>query len=237
MANWLNFGEKKPESKDDQLVELTPAKLKEQMENDKKELTQKIDGIATQITENPTMKAMQEFLDAQRAATERQQQQVQQQQQQNQNKQFENMDETTRQYIDHTLKPVNDSLLWQQGNELRRSIFDNVEVYPMYAGTIKDEVDQMLDKQPVNMRANADVIRNTYAIVCFNHQKEIAENKHKSRLASASTSGNGTGAPSGKSANEPITLDANQKLAAARFGMSEADYAKSVQELQETGQL
>lgn len=233
MPNWLNMGTPK---KEDQVPEITPEKVNENINAVKTDLEARLAALGSSIEEHPTLKAMQSFLDEQRTLKENAERARLAEQQRNNVQQFENVDEATRGYIDSTIKPIADAALWQQGNELRRSIFDNVEQYPYYTGALKDEIDAMIDKQPATIRANADAIRNVYKIVVFDHQKEIEENKHKSRLSSASAAASGTGAPGTKAGGETPVLTLQMKHVAAKMGMSEAEYATAMKELQDAGE-
>jgi type II secretory pathway pseudopilin PulG len=238
MAKWLDFSGK-PEKEG--VPEITPDSLKADITSTKTDLEKKLADLGDQINNHPALKAMQTFIDTQNAAeaARQQQQQSQQQQQQQQqvDDQFKEVDATTQAYIQHTMKPFADNALYQQGSEMRRSIFEDQEAFPYYTGAIKAEIDAMLDKQPLATRANADAIRNTYAIICFNKQKEINENKHRSRMSSASSAGTGTGAPSGNADPTALpTLTQDMQLVAKKMGMTNEQYAQAMKELQSTGE-
>lgn len=234
MPNWLNVGgNKKP---DDGVIEITPESLNKTLTEQKTELEGKLTELGSRIDNHPTLAAMQVYLDEQRASREAAARKQNEQQVANQNAQFNEIDPTMRQYVDQSLKPIADAALWQQGTELRRNIFDNAEAFPYYNGSLKEKVDALLDSQPAAQRANPDVIRNVYKIVFFDNQKEIDEGKHKSRLASASTSGSGTGMPNQAGEGGMPVLTQQMKSVAKAMGMSEADYATAMKELQDAGE-
>lgn len=234
MPNWLQMGTtKKP---DDGVVEITPQQLSETLTTTKTELETRLTNLGKSIEEHPTLLAMKKFLDDQQASREEAARRAAETQQQTTQQQFSEIDPTMRQYVDASLKPIADAAIWQQGNEIRRSIFDNAEAYPYYSGVLKDKIDTMLDAQPASQRANPDVIRNVYKIVSYDHQKEIDEGKHKSRMSSSSSSGTGTGAPGGNTKGELPVLTAQMKSVAKAMGMTEQDYATSMKELVDAGE-
>jgi hypothetical protein len=237
MPTWLNIGGKPVENKDDKVTEITPESINKSLTETKTELETKLNALGSKIDEHPTLKAMQEFLDGQAAARQRAEQQRQQQQQTEHNKQFENVDDATRNYINETMRPLAVATLLQQGNEQRRQIFDNEEEFPYYTGPVRAKVDALLDAQSPEQRANPEVIRNAYKLVVFDHQKDISENKIKSRFASASSSGTGTGAPTGDGGSKTPILTQQMKEVAAKMGMKPEEYASAMQELQLTGEL
>jgi hypothetical protein len=234
MPNWLDMGRQKKD--EDAVPEITPQKLNETIAANKTELETKLTELGSRIEEHPTLKAMQEFLDNQKAIKAEAARKVQEQAQLNNDAQFENVDQTTREYIAQTMKPFAQATLMQQGSELRRSIFEDAEAFPYYTGALKAKIDALLDSQPVESRANPDIIRNVYKIVVFDSQKEIAEDKHKSRMSSASAAGNGTGAPNVNDKTGMPVLTQQMKSVAKSMGMTEQEYATAMKELQESGE-
>lgn len=238
MANWLDFsGRNKPgENKDDKVIEITPESINKSLVDNKAELEGKLAELGESINNHPTLLAMKEFLDKQKTASDAAAQRQQQQQQTDHQKQYENVDDTTRSYINETLRPIAQATLMQQGNEMRRSIFDDEEAFPFYIGGLKAKIDALLDAQPLEQRANPEIIRNVYKIVVFDNDKDIKENKIKSRLASASNAGTGTGmSGTGDKAAMPVLTDQMKSVAKA-MGMTDAEYATSMKELQDAGQ-
>lgn len=237
MANWLDFGKQKPgENKDDKVLEITPESINKSITENKTELEGKLKDLGESINNHPTLKAMQDFLEEQKTAREAAIARQRQKQQEDENKNFEGMDQTTREYVDQTLRPIAQATLMQQGNEMRRNIFDDAEAFPYYTGTLKSKIDALLDAQPLEQRANPEIIRNVYKIVIYDNEKEIKEDKHKSRLSSASAAGTGTGMPgSGDKTAMPVLTDQMKSVAKA-MGMSPEDYATSMKELQEAGE-
>jgi hypothetical protein len=237
MPNWLQMGGVKSKTEGDQVPEVTPETINKAITEQKTEFQTKLDALGSKIDEHPTLKAMQTFLDEQTAARQRVEQQRQQQQQTEHNKQFENVDDATRNYVSETLRPLAIATLLQQGNEQRRSIFDNEEEFPYYTGAVRGKIDALLDAQSPEQRANPEVIRNAYKLIVFDFQKDIAENKIKSRFSSASSSGTGTGAPAGDGGSKTPVLTQQMKEVAAKMGMKPEEYATAMQELQLTGEI
>jgi hypothetical protein len=245
MPNWLNLRgagggdeppERKPENKDDKLKEITPQAINDSLTATKTELEKKLSDLGESINQHPTLLAMQEFLDGQKAAREAQARKAANDAANANNSRFENVDQTTREYVDQTMRPIAEAALFQQGNEQRRTIFEDAEAFPYYVGTLKSKIDALLDAQPAPQRANPDVIRNVYKIVVFDHQKEISEDKIKSRLSSVSTAASGTGAPGTGDKSAMPVLTQQMKNVARSMGMTEAEYATAMKELQETGE-
>ena len=235
MANWLDFN-KKPDNKDDKVTEITPESINKSLTDTKTELDKKLSDLGESINNHPTLLAMKEFLDSQKTAADDAAARAEAARQSNDGKKFDDMDQTTREYVDKTLRPIAQATLYQQGTEMRRNIFENEDEFPYYAGSIRAQVDEMLDKQPAEQRANPEIIRNVYKIVVYNNDKEIKDNKIKSRLSSSSSSGTGTGMSSdADKAAMPVLTDQMKKVA-RDMGMTDADYAKSMKELQEAGE-
>lgn len=244
MPNWLNLRgaggsdtppERKPETKEG-VVEITPESINKSLTDTKTELEGRLTALGKSIDDHPTLKAMQIFLDEQKAAKDAIARRAAETNRQQNDQRFENVDQTTREYVNETMKPYAEAAIYQQGNEMRRTIFEDAEAFPYYIGTLKSKVDALLDAQPAVQRANPDVIRNVYKIVVFDHQKEITEDKIKSRLSSASSAGTGTGAPGTGDKGAMPVLTQQMKSVAKAMGMSEADYATAMKELQESGE-
>jgi hypothetical protein len=236
MPNWLQFGEQKPPKKEDGVIEITPESLQKTFTDKTTELESKLTALGTAIEDHPTLKAMQEFLDTTKANRKKAADDAAAAAAANDGQRFDSLDQTTREYVDKTLRPIAQATLYQQGTEMRRNIFEDEEAFPYYVGALKSKIDALLDAQPADARANPDIIRNVYKIVIYDNNKEIAENKHKSRLSSASASGTGTGAPgTGDKAAMPV-LTEQMKSVAKAMGMTEQEYAASMKELQEAGE-
>jgi len=237
MPNWLDFGKPKPgDNKDDKVIEITPESINKSINDNKTEFEKKLTDLGDSINNHPTLLAMKDFLDAQKTASEQAAARRAAESRQQGEKKFEGMDDTTREYVNETLRPIAQATLMQQGNEMRRSIFDDEEAFPFYTGGLKAKIDALLDAQPLEQRANPEIIRNVYKIVVFDNEKDIKENKIKSRLTSASNAGTGTGAPgSGDKTAMPV-LTAQMQSVAKAMGMSDAEYAASMKELQDAGQ-
>lgn len=237
MPTWLEFGKAKPaENKDDKTPEITPESINKSITDNKTELEGKLAALGESINNHPTLLAMKDFLDGQKTASERAEAARAAAAANEGGKKFEGLDQTTREYVNETFRPIAQATLLNQGNEMRRTIFEDQEAFPYYTGVLKAKIDAMLDAQNLESRANPDVIRNVYKIVIYDNEKDIKEDKIKSRLSSASSSGTGTGAPgTGDKAAMPVLTDQMKSVARA-MGMSDADYATSMKELQDAGQ-
>jgi hypothetical protein len=244
MPNWLNLrgaggGDETPERKpkpNEGVVEITPESINKSLTDTKTDLEKKLADLGESINQHPTLLAMQTFLDEQKTARDAAARRASETNRQQNDQRFENVDQTTREYVNETMKPYAEAAIYQQGNEQRRTIFEDAEAFPYYTGTLKSKVDALLDAQPPVQRANPDVIRNVYKIVVFDHQKEISEDKIKSRLSSASTPTTGAGTSSAGDKGALPVLTQQMKSVARSMGMSEADYATAMKELQETGE-
>lgn len=244
MPNWLNLrgaggGENPPERKpnsQERVVEITPESIDKSLTATRTDLEKKLADLGESINQHPTLLAMQTFLDEQKANKDAAARRVAETNRQQNDQRFETVDQTTREFVTETMKPYAEAAIYQQGNEMRRTIFEDAEAFPYYTGTLKSKVDALLDAQPAVSRANPDVIRNVYKIVVFDHQKDISEDKIKSRLSSASTASTGVGVPGAGDKGAMPVLTQQMKSVAKSMGMSEADYATAMKELQETGE-
>lgn len=111
---------------------------------------------------------------------------------------------------------------------MRREVLSEL---PYYTGALKDEIDTLIEAQPLEHRANSGVLKNAYYTVVGKHTEEINEGKYKKQLSAASFSGNGTGGTGSKTEEEKQELSEEEKYAAKKFGFTEADWNKSKQEL------
>jgi hypothetical protein len=101
-----------------------------------------------------------------------------------------------------------------------------------YHGDVKTKTDGLIASLPLNQQSNPASIMNCYKIACFDAQKDIADGKLKSKNAAVVFEGGSTGAHSGSSNGEGNeTLTADEKQAAAAFGMSEKEWSKSRREM------
>jgi phage I-like protein len=126
--------------------------------------------------------------------------------------------------LNETLRPMQLSILNTNAKNLAAERFSD-QAFEYYSDpTFKSEVDKLISGLPPASKGNMEAIENCYHVVYGRKAADIKEGKIKSRFASTSSSGNGTGAPSSKS-EEVMTLTEDQKKAAKMFGMSEKDYA------------
>ena len=101
-----------------------------------------------------------------------------------------------------------------------------------YHGDVKTKTDGLIASLPLAQQSDPASILNCYKIACFDAQKDIADGKLKSKNAAVVFEGGSTGAHSGTSTGEGNeTLTADEKQAAAAFGMSEKEWSKSRREM------
>lgn len=112
----------------------------------------------------------------------------------------------------------------------RREIFDDPK-FEYYTGDFKKEVDALIDNSLApSARNDQQSIENCYFLVLGKKTREIAEGKIKSRFAAVSTASAGTGT-SKTDQTDTTPLTDEEKRAASRFGMTEAEYGKIKKEL------
>lgn len=127
------------------------------------------------------------------------------------------------------IDPTNRALLTVAAKQMRSEVLGEKEYYH---GDIKAKVDAILAQQSLANQNRADVLENTYKIVMFDHQKEIADGKIKARNMSGVFESNGVGGHNGKSdAEKGEELSADEKFAAKQMGISEKDWQSSKKEL------
>jgi hypothetical protein len=95
----------------------------------------------------------------------------------------------------------------------------------------KAKVLAKINSQPLQLRANADIILNCYKLVRYDEDAAIKEGKYKSVLGAASTTG--TGGHTGSRGEEAeVTISDEEKIYAKKMGISEADWVKSKKTLE-----
>jgi hypothetical protein len=81
-------------------------------------------------------------------------------------------------------QPQTELLLQIQADNLRdKMLSEDSEKYPRYTGKIKQEVDALLESQPLSIRTNRAAIENAYFSVVGRHEAEITNGTLKSRFA------------------------------------------------------
>lgn len=123
-------------------------------------------------------------------------------------------------------------MLNAQSMNIRREVFEDEGEFEYYTGDFKKEVDSLIENSltPSN-RIDPASIKNCYYLVLGRKQKEIKENKIKSRFSSMTTSSSKSGEGSGKAGDGTITLSDEMKQAAAKLGVKPEDYAKNAREM------
>jgi hypothetical protein len=101
--------------------------------------------------------------------------------------------------------------------------------------TFKNKVDQLIDSQPLHLRANAGIIMAAYKNTFYDMQQEIKDGKIKSQASLLSNSGGGTGGHSGSSSDKftsDDTMSDEEKSYARKLGISEKDWTATRKELE-----
>jgi len=138
----------------------------------------------------------------------------------------------TKQLINKSLKKATDPLLIMtvntQSKQLAKEHFGENPKFALYTDpTFKAEVDRLIMSLPLNARIEPASLENCYAVVAFNKAEEIKEGKIKARFAAAAGAASGTGQEN--DTKKEMVLNADQKKAAAMFGLSEKEYGERFQ--------
>lgn len=234
--SWLTRNMGKPEG----VTEITPEVLDDRFKTFETAIAKAVDDkLATvfeKIGDAPAIKRINDYIsgeeEAEKAARERAAAELAART----TPKFENVDAETRQFVQTQIAPIANAALLNAAMEQRRVIFEDAEQFPYYTGAVKAKIDEMLDKQPLDSRGNPEIIRNAYKLVVFDHQKDINDQKIKSRISNSVGSSSGTGGPNTGNADPVATLTPEMRTVAQKLGISDADYAAAQQELRRTGQ-
>jgi hypothetical protein len=132
--------------------------------------------------------------------------------------------------VSRALDPTKRALLTVAAKQLRSEVLGEMDYYH---GDIKAKVDEILGNQTLAAQNDPSILRNTYKIVMFDHQKDIQDGKIKARNMSGVFQSDGTGGHSGKGKGEDQMdeLSADEKFAAKQMGISEKAWQESKKEL------
>jgi hypothetical protein len=131
--------------------------------------------------------------------------------------------------VDKKLQGTKNAVFMLAARQARAEVLGEKEYY---YGNIKNEVDKMIEAQPLQQQSNTQVIENCYKLVMYDKQKDIAEGKIKAKNNAASFESNGTGGHSGKSGSDhEEEMSQDEKFAASALGLSEKDWKTSKKEL------
>lgn len=225
-----------------------PQLTDEQFERIATEVAKKIekpltDGLATAsaaaLEGNPILKRLKDTMDANDEAAKKKKEASTTTQQHASNKEFaeayENLDDDTKKVIDARFNSVQQSAMRTDARETRRSVFEDEDNFPYYAGDIKRKVDEMIEAEPLVNQTNPLVVRNCYKIVMADHLKELQEGKLRSRLSNAT--GSSTSTTSQIDPNALPSLTDDEKKTAKNLGISETDWAKTKKDLITEGMI
>lgn len=131
--------------------------------------------------------------------------------------------------VEKKLSGTNQAVMMLAARQARREVLENE---PYYYDEIKRKVDAMIDAQPLKSRMDSSVITNCYKLVMYDHQKDIADGKLRTKNSALVFQSNGTGGHSGKDGGDVDEVLTNEeKHAASALGLSEVDWKKSKKEL------
>lgn len=94
-----------------------------------------------------------------------------------------------------------------------------------FGAILRDEIDKIIDKQPLNAQVDEELIKNTYKTVFADHYDEIkeAESKKEGRFFMEPTRSHGNSGPERVESNKD-ELTAEEKGIAKKWGMTEKEY-------------
>lgn len=133
--------------------------------------------------------------------------------------------------IDKKLQPIIRSQQAANAMLMINEVLGDMEYYKSDP-EFKAKVLGMINKQPLQVRSNADIILNCYKLVAYDERENIKEGKYKSVLGAASTTGTGGHAGHSKKEDEEVTVSDEEKVYAKKMGISEADWIKSKKTLE-----
>lgn len=130
--------------------------------------------------------------------------------------------------VSEAISPLLTMTVNTQAKQLAKEHFSENPAFELYSDPVfKGEVDKLIQTLSLNERLNPASLENCYAVIAFRKATEIKEGKIKARFAASSSSSTGTG-EQGNTQKE-LVLNADQKKAAAMFGMTEKEYGERFQ--------
>jgi hypothetical protein len=126
------------------------------------------------------------------------------------------------------IAPTNNAVYMLAARQARSEVLGDKEYY---YGDVKNEVDKMIQLQPLARQSDVSLIENCYKLVMYDKQKDIADGKLKIRNNSASFQSNGTGAPSAEDKNKDEDWSKEEENAAKSMGFSKKEWITSRKEL------
>lgn len=136
--------------------------------------------------------------------------------------------------VDKKIRPLQETIQAQNSIIMRKETLDKMDYYSSDPA-FKNKVDQLIDSQPLHLRANAGIIMAAYKNTFYDLQQEIKDGKIKSQASLLSGGGNGTGGHSGSSSDKftsDDTMSAEEKEYARKLGISEKDWTSTRKELE-----
>jgi hypothetical protein len=142
----------------------------------------------------------------------------------------------TKEAIELATKGKTDALanvvMATRADQIKRELFEDTDKFKYYHGSLKSEIDSLLEKQPLAFRQDTANIENVYNTIVGKHHGEIMEGKIKSRFAAGAGSSHGAGddGKGGAGDKEPPAITDDVRKAAKTFGMKPEEYAKMLVE-------
>ena len=132
-----------------------------------------------------------------------------------------------REAIDRATKPFREQTQALAAITMRNEILGGREYY---TGELKQQIDQLVESQPLSQRANAALLDNAYYTIVGRNNQAISEGKVKKQMSAATFNGN-SNAPVDKESPENRVFDQEDQKYMKIFGLSAKDVAKAEQEL------
>lgn len=135
--------------------------------------------------------------------------------------------------VDKKIRPLQETIQAQNAIIMRKETLDKMDYYSSDPA-FKNKVDQLIDSQPLGLRANAGIIMAAYKNTFYDMQQDIKDGKIKSQ-ASLLSNPSGGGGHSGSAADKftsDETMSAEEKEYARKLGISEKDWTATKKELE-----
>ena len=121
-------------------------------------------------------------------------------------------------------------ILLLRADRIKRELFEDEQKFKYYHGSLKQEVDALINAQSLQAKNDPSVVENCYKTVLGNHADELLEGKIKSRFAGSENgsrgSSSGSAGSSGASTHEKKAPTDEVRRAAKLLGFTAEDYAE-----------
>ena len=227
MAWWE--GKKEEEGKKEDELELKPKEVKAQLD--------KIETISTEFQKfrdesKSSQERLNKFLEAQeelqRIADEKAEAERNKRSGQEINDELESDPASA---ITKLISPMHQTALKTEAKLARKEFFeDNAKDFEYYSDpTFRRRVDALIESLPIQTQSNVKSIENCYAVAERELRQEIKDGKIKSKFAAQSSTNNNGSTKTNEVTGDNLSDD--EKSVAAKFGMTNDEYAKAKKEL------